>query len=494
MDSSMQTQPIRYLGMATACLAIALAGCRTLSPTVPAAITKDMQLPAAEQEPPSTGNQVDYIAEASGVQPTALQLPVEGEPAELVPPPTSPDQAAVRTEQQFVDLAVSGHPRVRAARARIAAATNRPVQARSLEDPILSNSFFPISDQALQTAGGRAGNTLALSQKYPWPEKRWTKEAIANREVQIADAKLSQVELEVEELARLAYYELWFAVRSIGITEKNREVAVELVKLAEARNATGGSQQDILRAQLQVDNIDDRLVELRRRRALAEADLAAVIQQPETASFTPTDALDLSGAETRVESLVAAAERCNPRLRERQWAVSRDRQKERLACLQKYPDFNFGVGWQTITESDAISPVANGNDNVSFMVSLTLPIWRERIRAGVNEARWEVAASSRDYRDARDDTVRQIRRFADTATAASEQRRLYADRMLPRAKRQVELATADYRGGRVDFGEVADGFTEMFMLELQVVRAEASLAGSLAQLKRAVGCEVVPSP
>lgn len=472
--------------------AIASAGCRTLPPTAPPTVAEDKQQSVAELEPTLTraaGMQVDYVRKSEGVRTTALEFPMEGASAELVPPPMSPDRSVMQTEQQIVDLAVSGHPRVRAARARVGAATNRPVQARSLEDPVLSNSFFPISDQALQTAGGRAGNTMSLSQKYPWPEKRWTKEAVANREVQIANAKLAQVELEVEELARLAYYELWFAVRSIEITEKNREVAVELVKLAEARNATGGSQQDILRAQLQVDNIEDRLVELRRRRALAEADLAAVIQQPQSAAFTPTESLEIAGAETRVEALVAAAEQCNPRLRERQWVVSRDRQKERLASLQKYPDFNFGVGWQTITESDAISPVANGHDNISFMVSLTLPIWRERIRAGVNEARWEVAASSRDYRDTRDDTVRLIRRYADSATAASEQRRLYAERMLPRAKRQVELATADYRGGRVDFGEVADGFTEMFMLELQVVRAKASLAGSLAQLKRAVGCE-----
>lgn len=127
------------------------------------------------------------------------------------------------------------------------------------------------------------------------------------------------------------------------------------------------------------------------------------------------------------------------------------------------------------------------------MVGLTLPIWRDRIRAGVNEAKWEVVASSRDYGATRDDTIRQIRRFADTAIATAEQGRLYTERMLPRSKRQVELATADYRGGRVDFGEVADGFTEMFMLELQVVCAEAALAGAVAQLKRAVGCEVVAS-
>lgn len=395
------------------------------------------------------------------------------------------------SEEYFIDVAISNHPRIRAARARVAAASNRVPQARSLEDPLLSNSFYPISDQALQTAAGRAGNTLSLAQKYPWPEKRWTKEAIACREVQIAAAKLAQLELQIEEMVRLAYYELWFADRAIEITQQNREIAVELIKIAEARNAAGGSGQDVLRAQLQVDSLDERLIGLRRQKAVAQADLAALIQQPTLVGIEPVDQINVSGVSAHLDALFAAAEQCSPRLQEQRWMISRDRQKQQLACLNKYPDFVFGAGWQTITETDAVSAVANGHDNVNFMVGLTLPIWKNRINASIREASSEVAASSREFSAARDDTFRQIRRLTEQAYAADEQLRLYSDRILPRAKKTLQLASADYRGRQVDFGEVADGFTELLMFELQVARAEATLAGTVAQVERVVGCEVV---
>ncbi|WP_218931912.1 TolC family protein [Adhaeretor mobilis] len=390
----------------------------------------------------------------------------------------------------FLGIATASHPRVRAARARVAAASQRAPQAQALDDPTLTNSFYPISDQALQTAAGRAGNTMSIAQKYPWPEKRWTKAAIADRETQIAAAKLAQVELEVEETVRLAYYELWFADRAITITDENRQIAAELVKLAEARYGAGGRQQDVLRAQLQLDTLEERLIGLRRQKSLAQADLAALVQQPAMTGIEPTGELPIAQVPQQLDALFAAAGECSPRLRERQWAVSRDRQKQQLACLSKYPDFTLGAGWQTITESDAVSPVANGHDNVNFVVVVTLPIWRDKINASIREASAEVAASSREFNDARDDTFRQIRRLSEQAYAADEQLRLYNERILPRAKRTLQLASADYRGKLVDFGEVTDGFTEVLMFELQVARTKATIAGAIAQLHRAVGCEV----
>jgi len=423
----------------------------------------------------------------------ATQEPVaEGPgPEKVFAPPTPSQPHAAQSVDYYVDLALTGHPRVRAARARVTAASNRAPQVTSLEDPTLTNNFYPISDQALQTAGGRAGNALSLTQKYPWPEKRRTKGAIADRETQIAAAKLSQARLEVEETVRLAYYELWFADRAISITEQNREIAAELVKLAEARYGAEGRQQDILRAQLQLDTLDDRLIGLRRQKAVAQADLAALIQQPSLTAIEPTAEIPCEQAPEQIERLFAAALECSPRLRERQWAVSRDRQKEQLARLGRYPDFTLGAGWQTITESDAVSPVANGRDNVNFAIGVTLPIWRDKIDASIREASAAVAASSREFDATRDDTYRQIRRLSKRAHAANEQLRLYNERILPRAKRTLQLAAEDYRGKLVDFGEVADGFTEVLMFELQVARAKATLAGVVAQLNRAVGCEVV---
>ena len=301
--------------------------------------------------------------------------------------------------EYFVGIAMANHPRIRAARARVAAAAQRAPQAEALEDPTLTNSFYPISDQALQTAAGRAGNTMSVAQKYPWPEKRWTKAAIADRETQMAASRLAQVELEIEEMVRLAYYELWFADRAISITEENREIAVELVKLSEARYEAGGRQQDVLRAELQRDSLEDRLIGLRRQKAVAQADLAALVQQPGLMDIEPTEEIYETQIPAQLDALFAAAEQCSPRLRERQWAVSRDRQKQQLACLNKYPDFTFGAGWQTITETDAVSRNANGHDNVNFMVGVTLPIWRDKIDASIREASAEAAASSREYKD-----------------------------------------------------------------------------------------------
>jgi len=475
-----------WLALATVSVAH-LAGCQLPQAAAP---------PIAANEVPHGSAQTSASEDVSTTQ-TAITLTKHQETAsetdkEVLPIPeiVSPI-AAGQPVEHFVDVALSVHPRIRAARARVAAASNRAPQVSSLDDPVLTNSFYPISDQALQTAAGRAGNTLSVTQKYPWREKRWTKAAIANRETRIAAEKLRQVGLEVEEMVRLAYYELWFADQAIRITEESREIGAELVKLAEARNSAGGSQQDVLRAQLQLDSLDDRLIALRRQKGVAQSDLAAFIGAPETLGIEPLEAVNVAEIPRQIEALFAAACECSPRLRERQWVVSRDRQKQQLACLQKYPDFTLGAGWQTITETDAIAGAANGHDNVNFMVGLTLPIWRERINAGIREASANVSASSRDFADARDDTFRQIRRLSEQANAADEQLRLYNDRILPRATRALQLASADYRGRLVDFGEVADGFTEVLMFELQVARNTATLAGALAQINRAVGCEAV---
>lgn len=418
-----------------------------------------------------------------------LPLPALEQPETIVAPDAQ-QHVPPQPVEHYAALAAASHPRIQAARARVAAASQRVPQARALEDPALVNQFWPIPESGLQTADGRAVNDLSISQDYPWPEKRSARAAIAARETQIAVAQLSQTILEIEEAVRLAYYELWFADRAIAIVEKNRQVGSELITIAEARNRAGGSQQDILRAQLQLDAIDERLIELRQQKAVAQADLAALIQQPAMENIEPTDSIDIADVPTQLDALFQAAQQCNPRLQERLAAISRDRQQLRLANLGRYPDFMLGAGWMSMTTDDAISQVATGTDNVSFMVGMTLPIWRGRIDASIREASAELTAASREHDGAQNDVIRQLRRLREQALAAEQQLRLYEERILPRSERTLRLSSADYVGQLVGFAEVADSFTELLLFQLQAARARATLAGTLAQIDRVVGCEV----
>ena len=138
--------------------------------------------------------------------------------------------------------------------------------------------------------------------------------------------------------------------------------------------------------------------------------------------------------------------------------------------------------------------VANGHDNFNFTVGMSLPIWRDKLRAGVREAEQSTAESARRYDATRDDTFRQIRRLIAQADAYEEQMRLFRENILPRSEQTFRVSQADYRVGRVDFLQVIDNYAEWLMFRIQLARLESNLGQALASLERVVGCQLANSP
>ncbi len=391
--------------------------------------------------------------------------------------------------EHFVNLALAGHPSILAARHRISAAMNRIPQARALPDPSFQNVFWPIQDQSIQTAAGRIGNQMSLTQSLPWPKKLSTKAAIASQEVQIARAELERIESDIVEAVRLAYYELWYATRAIAVVEGIQDLVEDLERVASARFRSGGTQQDLLRATLESDRLADEMVRLVKQKEMAQADLAALVQQPVTLLAEADPNLKIDDVPARLDELIAMAEQCNPELTGLAWEVQRDRQKQKLACLQRYPDLQVGVNWGLVSDdSNVISPVANGHDTIGFQVGTTLPIWRNKINAGVCEAASQTASTSQRLSAERDALAGELRRLLAQADALNEQREIYLDRIIPRTEDTLKITLADYRGERSDFFSLIETYRELLMFQTQLARIDATLAGTLARIERAVGC------
>ena len=424
---------------------------------------------------------LEFVQAENAATETDRQIPVEIGHA-----------ASVETSESveyFISLALANHPSIQAARQRVSAELHRIPQVRALPDPKFNNTFWPIHDQSLQTAAGRVGNQMSVSQIVPWPEKLRTKAAIVSQEVRVAQAEVDRVEREITESVRLAYYEVWFATRAIKIIEETRELVDDLTKVAEARYKAGGTQQDVLRAQLEADRLDDQLVGLRKQKKQAQADLAALLQQPVTLIPETQQDIGLNDAPKQLDELLGLAEQCSPELRALAWEIQRDRQKQRLACLQKYPDFNLGLNYSIINDdTNVISPVANGHDNISFAFGVTLPIWREKINAGIREAAHRTSSSGQRFEAERDVIQGKLRRLMAQADALVEQGAIYEDRIIPRTEDTLKVSIADYRGKRTDFFTLIETYRELLMFETQLARIEATLAGTIAQIERTVGC------
>ena len=74
------------------------------------------------------------------------------------------------------------------------------------------------------------------------------------------------------------------------------------------------------------------------------------------------------------------------------------------------------------------------------------------------------------------------------ADALVQQQDIYKDRIIPRTEDTLTLSIADYRGKRTDFFTLIETYRDLLMFETQMARFEATLAGTVAQIERTVGC------
>ena len=394
----------------------------------------------------------------------------------------------------YVQLALDQNPTIRAAQRRVSAQAEVIPQVTALNDPVLSDTFFPIDGNSPQTAAGRAPNMLTLSQKFPWLDKLRVRGEVAEQDAQIALSELAAAQLKVIEDVKLAYHEVAYTQRAVEITTSSKHLLSDLLKFAEARYRTGGSQQDVLRAMLELDTLQNRLIILNKSLQMAQADLASALHtSPEARPKAATDALDPSVPQ-QIDELYEAAVRCRPELQQRLHAIIKAERGEQLARLDYLPDMAMGIGWQAVTQNNALSPVSNGRDNVALTMGVTLPIWRDKLRAGVREAEHRAVEAARRYDATRDDTFRAIRRLVVQARALEEQIQLFrrpSTGIIARAQQTLRISAADYQVNKVDFEQINANWNNLLMFEIQVIRLEASLAQTLASLERVVGCELV---
>lgn len=441
---------------------------------------------------PSGANSDQTNAGASEAKPHAATRSRSDRVYEAVAPALVTDQAAGAASplsaEACVEIALAGHPKIKAARLRVQAARNRVPQVKALPDPMLGNTFWPIQSNALQTAGGRMQNQIGISQQVPWPEKLRARAAIACQEVLIAQAEAESIEREIAEAVRLAYYEVWFAQRGTEILLENQELVGSLLLASEARYQAGGSQQDVLNVEIERERLQQQLLELASIRAAAEAELAAYLQQSQSFSLTTVDSLKLDDLPQQLDALVALAEQCNPELRGLGYQIQRNLQQLRLANLQRYSDFQLGTQYGFMTRDNALAPSADGSDNISFSVGMTLPVYGGKIRGGVNEAIASRAATTQMRQSEQLTIAGKLRRLLSEIDALDQQRSLYHQRIVPRAQQALDIALSEYVVGKTNFVQLADNYSELLRYRLQVVKLESTLASRLAQLQRTVGC------
>src|SRR6516165_4720298 len=385
-----------------------------------------------------------------------------------------------------VSEALALNPEIVAAQRRYEAARQRPIQDRSLPDPMVSagynSSGNPLPGAGLGTEP-TANIGFMVSQEFPYPGKRDLRESIASRE---ADAEFQQIEaarFSVTARVKQAYYRLAYTYAVSNVLTRNRDLLETLRRVSENRYAVGqAAQQDVIKAQTQLSILDLQLERVRQERATREGELNALLARPANSPVGEPDAMQLTAFELSLDSLVAAAQAHAPMLRRDQIMIDRSQLAVDAARKEYKPDFALSGGYYYMGAMPAM---------YEFRFDVKVPLQRARRAAAVAEQLSTVEQARQTYDSTRLGLQGRIQEDFQMAATSVRLARLYRDTVLPEARLALESSLASYQTGRVDFLSVVTNFGTVLEYEMRYVDELASYHTAVSRLEEMTGTPLV---
>jgi outer membrane protein TolC len=371
------------------------------------------------------------------------------------------------------------------------AARERIPQVRSYDN--LEVTYMPDTGNMAETRAGPQGNSVGVAQPIPFPGKLTLRGRVAEQEAEAAHEMLQATTQEVLRQVRASYAEYYLAARSLEVNAETTRLARAFTDIADAKYRVGeGPQQDVIQAQEQLSRLAAERVGFEGERPAAQGALNALLDRPPRAPLGPPGELDARELEVALDALVEQANHSRPELRAQDHVIEARRRSLTLAKMGFLPDFKIGGQYTEVQGGTNPTFAKDGRDIWMVSVGLSVPIWVNRVQAGVNEARAQAIGEKFRRRDLANQLFDELQRAYERVGAASRVERIYRLTLLPQTQARIGSARAGYQTGQVDFFTLVDSLTSFQDVRLKRYRTVRDYQQALADLERAVGQPLSP--
>ncbi|NOG53142.1 MAG: TolC family protein [Planctomycetes bacterium] len=401
--------------------------------------------------------------------------------------PGKHDLTADMAAEDYVVLALQRSPAIRASRHAVERLRSRLPQVTALDDPMFQ--MAPFGEMA-QTASGEVTVMTGVSQRLPYPGKLATRGRIAEQDVAMALADLRQTELQVAADTRQAYWSYYFAIRAIETTGESRSLLVQFKEIAEAQYRAGTrTQSDVLRASVELSNLDQELIVLAQRHATARSMLNQLLDRPTNAAIPEPAPIALRDIIGDLDDFLAGAARDNPAVRKVYERIEQARERQSLARLSRRPDLTVSANYNVVADH-GLSRAADGEDQWWFGFGINIPLWNAKYDAAEQEALESLMVGVADLSTVRNRIAFQVNDAFLRVEAKRDLIEMFRDVIVPQARQTVEASASGYRAGSVDFLTLIDNWRKLLSFDIMYHRALADMEQAIADLERAIGADV----
>lgn len=370
------------------------------------------------------------------------------------------------TLDKAIRMAVTNDPWLTGSRHQETALADEAVAANTLPDPRVSvmaanlpTDSFDFGQEAMTQL------SVGVTQMFPRGDSR----ALAQRQKQESVLRQPLLRLDREAKVAATVSELWLEVfkagESIRLIERDRALFEQLVDAAEASYATAlgrARQQDVIRAQLELTHLDDRLTALNQQKESAQQQLSEWVG--ELADSTPAGPLPMlelpapgPSADNRPPAQPFSRQDWYEWLRLHPAVQAEDRRIDSMTTGVELARQKYHPEWGVTAQYGYRADDPQGRERANlFSVGVTfdLPLFtsnRQDKEVGAAVARAEAVKTDRLL------LVRQMMAKLETARAQlkrlDQRQAIYQRQLLPQMSEQAEAALGAYNNDDGDFAE-----------------------------------------
>jgi outer membrane protein TolC len=379
------------------------------------------------------------------------------------------------------DLALDNEPGMAALNARAEALEERSIAAGQLPEPTLRVGInnFPIGAGGFSTEG-MTHAAVGLRQAFPRGESRHLSGLRHTSQADEMTAAEAARGREVLSAARQAWLDAYYWQQAHALVLESQPFFEDLARISRSLYAVGRrDQQDLLRAELELSRLNDRLIETARQQREARAALSQWIgddaRRPIAPKLPAWD--DLPEFAALQKTL-----REHPVLRAAEAQVRATDASVDLANEQTKPGWALDLGYSY--REGSLASGEPRSDFISLNVTVDLPFLGRK-----NRQDRELAAALSERRAAGNEKARlerelESRMQAEYARWQEIDRRLalFESRILPQTQDQAEAALTAYQSDAGDFADVMRGYIDNLNAQLDLSRLQVERAKSYAVL------------
>ena len=404
-------------------------------------------------------------------------------PAELAHAERSLVQEATLTS--ILRLALARNPELAEARQRFRAAREVAPAASRLPDPEFEYQLWaqplsrPVAFDEAQM------HMFGIRQTFPAPGSLGARSQAASARADVAAEARRAREQELVARVRRAYAEYYRADRAYRIYLQNVRLTQQALELARAAYQGGrGSQQDVLRAAVELSRMHNQIATADRERRSARGLLNTLMARPTSAPLGAPEELQPANVELRADRLEQLIAERRPEIAAARSAIgARESEVAAARAMARWPNFMVGLQYMYM-------PMMEDSHNYGVMFSMSLPWFNPRYGEEVRAAEAQLSAERSALSSARYAARYELYDAAERLKAARESFTIIERDLLPQAQQSFESAQAVYRGGQADSLALFDALRSLLEVRIERERALSTIETAVADVERAVGAPI----